>query len=392
MIDRSSTAVFLPDAGPASAAGRAVGGGGSAFPAGSWEVGAVPNALGWTVPQWESALGRAGLSRTHARAVWRALFAELVADWTEATALAPSVARFLASSDVPAPQVPAIQARHASSDGLTQKFLFRLADGAVVEAVLMGYAGRRTACLSTQVGCAMGCVFCATGQGGFRRHLQPGEIVGQVVALRRWLRANGEASGTPLRNLVLMGMGEPLHNYDAVMQALDIVSDTTGLNIGPSRITISTVGLVPAIRRMADERRKYLLAVSLHGSTDAERSALVPVGKKWDMAALRAACEHYSATSGEKVFFEWTLIHGRNDTPEHAARLVRWMSGLRAHLNLIPLNPTAGFAGEPAACAAADRFRGIVREAGFPCTIRQFRGIDVDAGCGQLAGRTVAAP
>ena len=163
-----------------------------------------------------------------------------------------------------------------SGDGLTQKFLLRLRDGQEIETVIMGYPGRYTVCVSTQAGCAMGCVFCATGQMGFVRHLRPGEIVGQVLHAQRILRTKGER----LRNIVLMGMGEPLHNYDSVMKALDMISDTRGCNIGPSKISVSTVGVVPGILRLAGEGRPYNLAISLHGSTETERAALIPANQR----------------------------------------------------------------------------------------------------------------
>lgn len=227
----------------------------------------------------------------------------------------------------------------------------------------------------------MGCVFCATGQMGFARHLRPGEIVSQVMHARSALAGDGKSS---LRNLVLMGMGEPLHNYDAVLTALDIISDTRGLGIGPAKITISTVGVVPGILRLAQEKRGYKLAVSLHGATDEERSALVPAGRRWPLDELMAACRTYCAKTERRIFFEWTLIAGTNDTPAHALRLAALLAGIDAHVNLIPLNPTRGFAGGTSPGTAAIEFQRALRGAGIPSTVRQRRGIDVAAGCGQL--------
>ena len=278
-------------------------------------------------------------------------------------------------------EAPVEAADIASTDGLTRKFLLRLADGQTIETVVMGFKGRHTACLSTQAGCAMGCVFCATGQMGFVRHLRPGEIVAQVRHAQLALLA---AAGGGLRNLVLMGMGEPLHNYDAVMTALETISDRRGLNIGPSRITISTVGVVPGILRLAAEARPYHLAVSLHGATEEERSALVPASRRWPLAELMAACRTYFAQTGRRIFFEWTLIAGTNDSPAQAGRLAKLLTGLDAHVNLIPLNPTGGFAGTATASGAARAFQHVLKEAGVPSTVRQRRGIDVAAGCGQL--------
>jgi 23S rRNA (adenine2503-C2)-methyltransferase len=244
----------------------------------------------------------------------------------------------------------------------------------------MGYDGRHTVCVSTQAGCAMGCVFCATGQMGFARHLRPGEIVAQVLHARRVLQQT--APNKRLRNLVMMGMGEPLHNIDAVMAALDIISDSRGIGIGPSKIAISTVGVVPGIQRMAAENSPYRLAVSLHGSTGEERSALVPASQRWPLESLIAACRQYGEMTGRRIFFEWTLIDGKNDSPETAARLADLLKGIDAHVNLIPLNPTGGFAGK--ASRSGHAFQKILRAAGFPCTFRQRRGIDVAAGCGML--------
>jgi len=183
---------------------------------------------------------------------------------------------------------------------------------------------------------------------------------------------------------VLMGMGEPLHNYDAVLHALRIVCDRRGLNLGPSRVSISTVGVVPAIRRLAEESAPYNLAVSLHAATNAERTALVPVNQRWPLSDLMAACRDYNVRTGRRILFGWTLIDGRNDTPVHARQVAGLLAGLDAHLNLIRLNPPAGFEGRTGGGEAANVFQTIVQDSGIPCTIRQFRGVDVAAGCGQL--------
>jgi 23S rRNA (adenine2503-C2)-methyltransferase len=230
----------------------------------------------------------------------------------------------------------------------------------------------------------MGCVFCATGQMGFVRHLTAGEIVAQVLHCRRALREEGISNGNGLRNLVLMGMGEPLHNYDAVMAALEIITDRRGINIGPGRVSISTVGVVPGIRRLAEEQRPYSLAVSLHGASEEERSALVPVSRRWPLTELIAACREYGLRTGRRIFFEWTLIAGRNDSAATAARLAALLEGIDAHINLIPLNPTGNYSGLAACAETVGAFHRVLRDAGFPATIRQRRGIDVAAGCGQL--------
>lgn len=322
------------------------------------------------------------LSPVHAQALWRVLYREGSTELSQRSDFLPPLRRWLdTKADCLRIDLPDLVADTASSDGLTRKFLLKLADAQTIETVLMSFKGRHTACVSTQAGCAMGCVFCATGQMGFTRHLRPGEIVAQVLHAQRTLHTRGEPG---LRNLVLMGMGEPLHNYDSVMTALDIISDRGGLNIGPSRITISTVGVVPGILRLAEEQRPYHLAVSLHGATEADRSALVPASKRWSLAELIAACRTYGAKTGRGIFFEWTLIAGKNDSPAQAATLAELLTGIDAHVNLIPLNPTGGFAGTASAAAAATEFQRTLKAANIPSTIRQRRGIDVAAGCGQL--------
>ncbi len=348
---------------------------------------AFPETLSWhdlTYGELERALVSATVPAVHARLLWRAVHRRAANPLEDRASFPNPVRRWLQGVEESGRlhwNKPEVDVETASSDGLTQKFLLRLADGQTIETVLMGYDGRHTACVSTQAGCAMGCVFCATGQMGFARHLRPGEIVAQVHHVQRELQARGEQG---LRNLVLMGMGEPLHNYDSVMKALEIITDRRGLNLGPGRITISTVGVVPGILRLAEEKQPYNLAVSLHGATEAERSALVPASRRWPLAELIAACRTYGATTGRRIFFEWTLIAGANDSPAQAERLGTLLAGLDAHVNLIPLNPTGGFAGTAANSVAATEFQRILREAGFPSTIRQRRGIDVAAGCGQL--------
>jgi 23S rRNA (adenine2503-C2)-methyltransferase len=270
-----------------------------------------------------------------------------------------------------------------SRDGFTRKFLLGLGDGQTIETVLMKFRGRATACISTQAGCAMGCVFCATGQMGFERHLTPGEIVAQVLYVQRVLQQQNEE----LRNIVLMGMGEPLHNYEATMTAVDTIMDHKGLSIAPKHITLSTVGMVPGIRRLADENRPIKLAVSLHAATDAERQALVPPAKRWPLAELMAACRYYIEKRQRRIFFEWTLIEGQNDTAEQAQAVGRLLTGMAAHVNLIPLNPTVGYEGRPSRGTAVQQFQTILNQYGLPSTVRQRRGIDIDAGCGQLRAK-----
>ncbi len=330
-------------------------------------------------PRLAEVLAGWGHSDYFAGLVWAGLYRDLAIDTDNITSLRPELRNQLSTSAI----ITSLTMRSAidSADGHTRKFLLELADGQAIETVLMYFRGRATACISTQVGCAMGCIFCATGQMGFRRHLTAGEIVAQVVHVARELRRHDQ----PLRNIVLMGMGEPLHNYEATMAALETVMDQRGLAIAPRFITLSTVGVVPGIRRLTEERRPMRLAVSLHGATDEERSRLVPPARRWPLAELIAACRDYTETLGRRIFFEWALIDGANDRPEQAHALGRLLQGLDAHVNLIPLNPTTGFDGRPAESLAAKGFQAILADYGLPSTVRQRRGIDVAAGCGQLA-------
>jgi 23S rRNA (adenine2503-C2)-methyltransferase len=325
-----------------------------------------------------------GYSDYHSGRLWEQLYRERRTDFGEMDALRPDLIEHLRKEA----RLGRLETQLAidSSDNLTRKFLLRLDDGQTIETVLMRYPGRATVCISTQVGCAMGCVFCATGQMGFIRNLTPGEIVGQVLHVMALLDREGDS----LRNVVLMGMGEPLHNYEAVMTAVDILTHDSGLAIGPRYITLSTVGLPAAIRRLADEDRPVNLAVSLHAATDAERTALVPINKRWSLAQLVEACRYYIEKRGRRIFFEWALIAGENDTPEQAHAVGRLLQGLDAHVNLIPLNPTTGYEGAPSDPNAARQFQDILAGYNLPSTIRQRRGIDIDAGCGQLRARVLS--
>ncbi|NDJ36919.1 MAG: 23S rRNA (adenine(2503)-C(2))-methyltransferase RlmN [Chloroflexi bacterium] len=266
-----------------------------------------------------------------------------------------------------------------SNDGETRKYLFRLPDGQLIETVLMAYDDdRRTACISSQAGCAMGCVFCATGQMGFARNLTTGEIVEQALHVARVL----EAEDDRLSNVVMMGMGEPFHNYDNTLEAVRRLN--TDLGIGQRHITVSTVGLVPAIDRFAEEDLQVRLAISLHAATDEERSDLLPVNRRYPIGELMDSVRRYIDRTGRRVTFEWALIAHENDTPEEAHALGELLEGLLCHVNVIPLNPTAGYTGHKPDRDRVDRFAAILKSYGIPATIRVRRGIDINAGCGQL--------
>ncbi len=272
-------------------------------------------------------------------------------------------------------------AEQHSAESATTKRLYRLPDNQLIESVLMEYEdGRRTACISTQAGCAMGCVFCATGQMGFARHLTDGEIVEQALHFARLL----ESEGDRLSNIVLMGMGEPLHNYENTLRAIRRLNDPNGLNIGQRHITLSTVGLVPEIRRFAEEDLQVGLAISLHAATDSERSALLPINRRYPIREVIEAAAYYVQRTGRRVTFEWALIRGENDTVEQAKKLGALLRGLLCHVNLIPLNPTNGYNGAPSDPLRVDAFQVILSLYGVSSTVRVRRGIDIQAGCGQL--------
>lgn len=277
----------------------------------------------------------------------------------------------------------------ASRDNETIKTLFRLPDSQPVEAVLMRYERRRTLCISTQAGCAMGCVFCATGQMGFRGNLTSGEIIEQVLYYARQLR-NQEEKPT---NIVVMGMGEPFNNYDATLAAIDRLNARDGYNFGARRFTISTVGLVPAIRRFTTENRQINLAISLHAADDELRSSLMPVNRKYPIDELLDACHEYIEQTGRRISFEWALIQGVNDTSEQARLLAERLKILQrkgttlCHVNVIPLNTSPHYDQKASTHERAQAFLSELRRHGIPCSLRLRRGIDIQAGCGQLAGQ-----
>ncbi len=337
-----------------------------------------------TLDEWEAWVRQQGQPRYRARQIWEGLYRHLWPRPEAFSTLPKGLRTALAEQFVFQRLTPTHE--QVSRDGETHKTLFRLPDGPVVETVRMRYVRRRTLCISTQSGCAMGCVFCATGQLGLLRNLQVGEIVEQVVYYARWLRQQGER----VTNIVVMGMGEPFHNYEATMRALAILNHPQGFGLGARRITVSTVGLVPRIRQFAREGKQYNLAVSLHAADDALRARLIPVARRWPLQELMDAVREYIAATHRRVTFEWALIHEVNDTPEQAAKLAGLLRGLLAHVNLIPLNPTPGYAGRASTRERARAFCAVLRAAGVPCTVRLRRGIDIQAGCGQLAGQALA--
>ncbi len=273
-----------------------------------------------------------------------------------------------------------------SKDRLTRKALFELPDGVRIETVKMAYRRpsgqiRNTLCISSQAGCALGCTFCATGQGGFQRNLSAGEIVEQVLFYARELDERDQQ----VNNVVYMGMGEPFANYDHVLASVRKLIDARGLNLGARKITISTVGLVPGIERFTEEGLQVNLAISLHAATDELRGKSMPVNRRFPIPVLLKACRRYAERTNRRITFEWAMIRGVNDTVEQATLLAEQLKGMLCHLNLIPLNPTQGFGGRASEGDRIGRFQNILNGYGIPNSVRARKGLDINAACGQLS-------
>jgi 23S rRNA (adenine2503-C2)-methyltransferase len=333
----------------------------------------------------QSALQDWGEAAFRAKQIWEWLYVRLAASYEAMTNL-PKPLRDRLAAEYPLRRlIPKIDL--LSSDGWTRKILFTLPDRAQIETVLMEYDTRNTVCISTQAGCAMGCTFCATGQGGFQRNLTSGEIVEQVLFFDRELRQSNfqaPASNHQITNVVLMGMGEPFANYHQLIDALQRLSDPLGYNFGARRITVSTVGLIPMIERFTAEHLQVNLAVSLHAATNELRASMLPINKRYPLEVLIPACRAYTTATHRRLSFEWALIENVNDTPEQARALALLIKSMLCHVNLIPLNPTQGYAGAASTRERIAAFRAILDEHHIPNSLRVRRGIDIHAGCGQL--------
>jgi 23S rRNA (adenine2503-C2)-methyltransferase len=280
--------------------------------------------------------------------------------------------------------------RMLGSHDTTRKFLFRLSDGNLIESVLIpaspalygGSSDRRTICLSTQVGCAYGCKFCASGLEGFSRNLRPNEIIDQIIAIEA-------ASGEKIDNIVFMGMGEPLANFENVMRAIRIINASWGLGIGARRITVSTSGLAPQIKKLADEPLQIRLAISLHATTDEVRDQIMPINRKYNIETLLSACDYYAARKKQRLTFEYILIAGVNDADDQAYLLARHAGRLLAKVNLIPYNTVEGLEWSRPSRNRQEKFLSILRAHKIPATLRREKGHDIDAACGQLRLQTM---
>jgi 23S rRNA (adenine2503-C2)-methyltransferase len=311
------------------------------------------------------------------RQVFRWIHKKGVTDFAAMTTLPRDFRARLADQAVVT--TPTVVGRDTSVDGTT-KLLLRLDDGRHIESVFIPDTPSQTFCISTQVGCAMKCGFCLTGTMGLTRHLTAAEIAGQVRVLARELGF----LDAPF-NIVVMGMGEPLHNYDATMKALTLVGSEEGLHVSPRRVTLSTVGIVPGLEKLAREPYMPNLAISLHATTEAQRDRLVPINRKYPLAQLMAACRDFPLKKRSRITFEYVMLAGENDTPADARRLVRLLGGLKAKVNLLPLNEAAGIPHARPSDERVDAFAQILANAHITVSVRKSRGRDIRAACGQLA-------
>ena len=336
----------------------------------------LPDLAELDLDELEAALEASGNERFHARQIHRWVYRHGVTEIARMTDLPRTLrARLQEESTLGTPR---IVGDDRSADG-TRKFALELADGRSIEAVHIPDTPGQAFCISTQVGCAMACGFCLTGKMGLVRHLTAGEIAGQV----RVLAGATGLLGKPF-SVVLMGMGEPLHNYDATMKAFRILTDAHGMALSPHRVTLSTIGIVPGLERLAREPRIPNLAISLHATTDEQRAALVPPNRKYPLAEILGACRRFPLRKRGRITFEYVLLDGVNDSPADARRLVCLLAGIRAKVNLIPLNPAPGIPYERPPDAAVNRFAKILAERHVRVSVRKSRGRDIRAACGQL--------
>jgi 23S rRNA (adenine2503-C2)-methyltransferase len=350
-------------------------------PAPELAPGALPNAAGMDLAALRDQVAALGESPFRAAQIYEGLYRHRWTRWEQFSGLSKDLRARLEAQV--ALRWPDIQESLPSEDGAT-KHAFRLDDGSVVEGVHMPYGGRTTLCLSSQVGCAMGCTFCATGLMGIRRNLTRGEIAGQVVTM---LNAHGHQGNEPV-NLVFMGMGEPLHNLDQVMGAFALLADPKGLAISPRRITVSTSGLVSGIQRLGAYPRRPRLALSLNATTDAYRDRIMPVNRAWNLAALAQALKAFPLEPGERITLEYVLLRGVTDSLEDGRRLAAFAGQFPSKVNLIPFNPHEGSGFEPPTEARIGELCALLGARHLTVSVRRSRGQDVAGACGQLARGT----
>jgi len=364
----------------------------------------LPSILELSKSNLLASLEALGQPKYRAEQVWRAIYKEGRTSFSEMTNLSKDLRGILAQNYSIGNAATVISKK--SADCSTDKILFKLPDGELIETVLMRYEpdghrrGRKTVCVSTQAGCALGCTFCATGQQGFRRNLTTGEITEQVLTMGRLAlaedkeeiqagtRSRGELQG--ITNVVFMGMGEPLANYENMMESIRVLNDPKGIGIGARHITVSTVGLVPGIEKLAKENIQINLAVSLHAPDNETRSETMPVNNRYPIEELIEACKYFVTKTNRRIFIEYVLLKGQNDTSMHANKLGRILKDLLCHVNLIPVNPTDEGPYHRTSYKEAQRFQSDLKTFNVPSTVRMEKGIDINAGCGQLRDRALA--
>ena len=332
------------------------------------------NIKSMTLPEMQEALKELGQPAFRAKQIYTWLH-KGVRSYDQMSNL-PKALREKLEADYPICPPKAVRRQESGKDG-TIKYLWRLADGNCVETVLMRYHYGNTVCISTEVGCRMGCAFCASTIGGLVRKLEPFEMLDEVLFTQL-------DSGLPISHIVLMGIGEPLDNFDNVMRFLELVNSEEGMNISMRHISLSTCGLVPMIDRLAEKKLQLSLAISLHGPNDEIRSKIMPVNKAYDIETLLSSCRRYYAATSRRIHFEYAMIQGVNDSEENARELLRRLKGLPAHVNMIPLNHVEESPLKPSTRAAVARFQKILEDGGVPATVRRTLGSDIDASCGQL--------
>ena len=315
-----------------------------------------------------------------AKQIYEWLHVKLVDSFEEMTNLSKALREKL-NAEYGIPKVQMLERQISKMDG-TNKFLFRLQDGHVVESVLMKYKHGNSVCISSQVGCRMGCKFCASTIGGLERNLAASEMVGQIYQIQK-------ISGERVSNVVVMGTGEPLDNYDNFVKFVHILTDEHGLNISQRNITVSTCGIVPNIKRLAEEKLQITLALSLHGSTQEKRQILMPIANKYELQEVLEACDYYFEKTGRRITFEYSLVHGVNDLNDDAEELIHILKHRNCHINLIPVNPIKERSFEKPSKKSADNFKNKLEKSGINVTIRREMGSDIDGACGQLRRRFV---
>ena len=334
----------------------------------------------FTLPELKKEMEAIGEKSFRAKQIYEWLHVKLADSFDEMTNLSKALREKLEANY----EIPSVQMleRQISKMDETNKFLFQLQDGHVVESVLMKYKHGNSVCISSQVGCRMGCKFCASTLDGLARNLRPSEMLGQIYQIQK-------ISGERVSNIVVMGTGEPMDNYDNFVKFVRMLSDENGLHISQRNITVSTCGIVPNMKRLAEEKLQITLALSLHGSTQEKRKVLMPIANKYELTEVLEACDYYFEQTGRRITFEYSLVHGVNDKEEDAKELIAILKPRNCHLNLIPVNPIKERNFEKPSKKAAENFKNSLERSGINVTIRREMGSDIDGACGQLRRRYV---